>query len=194
MVICMKLLQVKFLYADVREHLSRKKVPYIPVSSPHVLSPVEDNNTSGSVPFTFCEEKRRITREHRQECVVIFEDIFGDVPVMEADLVIINFFALEGWNLAELFNVRCVIAAPYVVPYSAPSSFERKFSEELPLLYNFLQEVSSDKNFVRSFKLITFLLVVSHKLCSSTFAIPKHDNIEVIYTEVTQLYVCVHLG
>ncbi|PWA70873.1 UDP-glucuronosyl/UDP-glucosyltransferase [Artemisia annua] len=99
-------------HQDVREHLSRKKVPYIPVSSPPVLSPVEDNNTSGSVPFTFCEEKRRITREHRQECVVIFEDIFGDVPVMEADLVIINFFALEGWSLAELFNVRCVIAAP----------------------------------------------------------------------------------
>ena len=46
------------------------------------------------MPFYFCEEKRRITREHRQECVVIFEDIFGDVPVMEADLVIINFFTL----------------------------------------------------------------------------------------------------
>lgn len=23
----------------------------------------------------------------------------------------------EGWSLAELFNVRCVVAAPYVVPY-----------------------------------------------------------------------------
>ncbi|PWA54317.1 UDP-glucuronosyl/UDP-glucosyltransferase [Artemisia annua] len=92
----------------------QKKVLYIPVSSPPVLSPVEDNNTSGSVPFTFCEEKRRITREHRKECVVIFEDIFGDVPVMEADLVIINFFALEGWSLAELFNVRCV--PPGAVP------------------------------------------------------------------------------
>ncbi|PWA75577.1 UDP-glucuronosyl/UDP-glucosyltransferase [Artemisia annua] len=80
----------------------QKKVSYIVVSSPPVLSPVEDNNTSGSVPFTFCEEKRRITRKHRQECVVIFEDIFGDVPVMEADLVIINFFALKGWSLAEL--------------------------------------------------------------------------------------------
>ncbi|PWA86634.1 UDP-glucuronosyl/UDP-glucosyltransferase [Artemisia annua] len=64
---------------------------------------------------------------------------------MEADLVIMNFFSLEGWSLAELFNVRCVIAAPYVVPYSAPSSFEQKFSEELPLLYDFLQEASSDK-------------------------------------------------
>ncbi|PWA54318.1 UDP-glucuronosyl/UDP-glucosyltransferase [Artemisia annua] len=53
---------------------------------------------------------------------------------------------LEGWSLAEIFNVRCVVAAPYVVPYSAPSSFERKFSEDLPLLYDFLQEASSDKN------------------------------------------------
>ncbi|PWA69964.1 UDP-glucuronosyl/UDP-glucosyltransferase [Artemisia annua] len=132
-------------HQDVREHLSRKKVSYILVSSLPVLSPVEDNNTSGSVPFSFREEKRRIRIKHRQECVVIFEDIFGDVPVMEADLVIINFFPLEGWSLAELFKVRCVIAAPYIVPYSAPSSFERKFSEELPLLYDFLQEASSDK-------------------------------------------------
>lgn len=23
----------------------------------------------------------------------------------------------EGWSLAELFHVRCVVAAPYVVPY-----------------------------------------------------------------------------
>ena len=46
------------------------------------------------MPFYFCEEKRRITREHRQECVVIFEDIFGDVPVTEGDLVIITFFTL----------------------------------------------------------------------------------------------------
>ncbi|XP_076901796.1 uncharacterized protein LOC143556342 [Bidens hawaiensis] len=64
---------------------------------------------------------------------------------MEGDLVIINFFALEGWSLAELFNVCCVVAAPYVVPYSAPSSFERKFSEELPLLYNYIQAASSDE-------------------------------------------------
>ncbi|KAL5975109.1 hypothetical protein ACLOJK_031785 [Asimina triloba] len=26
-------------------------------------------------------------------------------------------FDLEGWNLAELFRVRCVVAAPYVVPH-----------------------------------------------------------------------------
>lgn len=23
----------------------------------------------------------------------------------------------EGWSLAELYQVRCIVAAPYVVPY-----------------------------------------------------------------------------
>ncbi|KAJ0501256.1 putative sterol 3-beta-glucosyltransferase [Helianthus annuus] len=132
-------------HEDIREHLSRNKVSCFSVSSPPALSPSEYNNNSGCVQFSFHQEKRKYTREHRQECVALFENIFGDVPSMEGDLVIINFFALEGWSLAELFNVRCVVAAPYVVPYSAPSSFERKFSEELPLLYNYLQAASSDK-------------------------------------------------
>ncbi|KAF5195158.1 Udp-glycosyltransferase superfamily protein [Thalictrum thalictroides] len=48
----------------------------------------------------------------------------------------------EGWNLAELFHVRCVVvAAPYVVPYSAPSSFERRFKKNIPILYKYLQRV-----------------------------------------------------
>ncbi|XP_071725618.1 sterol 3-beta-glucosyltransferase UGT80B1 isoform X2 [Rutidosis leptorrhynchoides] len=131
-------------HEDLRDHLSMKKVSWFSVSSPPALSPCEDNN-SGSANLSFNEEKRILTREHRQECVVIIESIFGDSPVMEGDLVIINFFALEGWSLAELFNVCCVIAAPYVVPYSAPSSFERKFSKELPLLYEYLQAAPSDK-------------------------------------------------
>ncbi|XP_060667250.1 uncharacterized protein LOC132799442 [Ziziphus jujuba] len=51
----------------------------------------------------------------------------------------------EGWSLAELFQVRCIVAAPYVVPCSAPSSFERQFKKELPLLYKYLQESPSKK-------------------------------------------------
>ncbi|KAI3770330.1 hypothetical protein L6452_01458 [Arctium lappa] len=132
-------------HEDLREHLSRKKVACFPVSSPPALPPCENDNTSGSVQFSFHQEKRKLTRGHRQECVVVFEKIFGDIPCLEGDLVIINFFALEGWSLAELFNVRCVVAAPYVVPYSAPSSFERKFREELPLLYDYLQAAPSEK-------------------------------------------------
>ncbi|KAK1440331.1 hypothetical protein QVD17_06156 [Tagetes erecta] len=132
-------------HEDIREHLSRNKVSCFSVSSPPALSPSENNNKSGCVRFYFHQEKRKFTREHRQECVVLFESIFSDVTSVEGDVVIINFFALEGWSLAELFNVCCVVAAPYVVPYSAPSSFERKFSEELPQLYNYLQAASSDE-------------------------------------------------
>ncbi|KAM3714626.1 hypothetical protein ACJW31_01G347700 [Castanea mollissima] len=51
----------------------------------------------------------------------------------------------EGWSLAETFRVRCIVAAPYVVPYSAPSSFERHFKKELPLLYRYLQEATTNK-------------------------------------------------
>ncbi|GMN58884.1 hypothetical protein TIFTF001_027974 [Ficus carica] len=46
----------------------------------------------------------------------------------------------EGWSLAELFRVRCIVAAPYVVPYSAPSTYERQFKREHPLLYKYLEE------------------------------------------------------
>uniref|UniRef100_A0A0E0CHJ1 Erythromycin biosynthesis protein CIII-like C-terminal domain-containing protein n=1 Tax=Oryza meridionalis TaxID=40149 RepID=A0A0E0CHJ1_9ORYZ len=46
----------------------------------------------------------------------------------------------EGWHLAELFQVKCIIAAPYFVPYSAPASFERQFKQSLPLLYKYFQE------------------------------------------------------
>ncbi|XP_038681893.1 UDP-sugar-dependent glycosyltransferase 52 isoform X2 [Tripterygium wilfordii] len=85
-------------------------------------------------------QKKILTSEHRRECYSVVENVFGHGPSMEGDFIVINFFALEGWSLAELFNVRCVVAAPYVVPYSAPSSFERQFRKELPLLYKYLQE------------------------------------------------------
>ncbi|PIA25440.1 hypothetical protein AQUCO_11400011v1 [Aquilegia coerulea] len=71
--------------------------------------------------------------------------IFGDSPSLEDDFVVINFFALEGWNLAELFHVRCVVAAPYVVPYSAPCSFERRFKKDIPILYKYLQRVPTHR-------------------------------------------------
>ncbi|XP_061337197.1 sterol 3-beta-glucosyltransferase UGT80B1 isoform X2 [Gastrolobium bilobum] len=51
----------------------------------------------------------------------------------------------EGWSLAESFCVRCIVAAPYVVPYSAPATFESQFQRELPLLYKYLIEAPSGK-------------------------------------------------
>ncbi|KAL2477519.1 UDP-Glycosyltransferase superfamily protein [Forsythia ovata] len=125
-------------------HLGAKRVAYFPVSSPPVLSPYEDSATAGSTKVSFSLQKKEITRKHRQECVSTLERLFGESPSLEGDVIIINFFALEGWSLAELFNVRCVVAAPYVVPYSAPSSFERQFRKEFPLLYKYLKEAPAD--------------------------------------------------
>ncbi|KAA8536524.1 hypothetical protein F0562_029002 [Nyssa sinensis] len=129
-------------HENLRVHLAAKNVAFHPISSPAVLSPYEDN---GLVKSSFSLQKRIITREQRQECVSIVESIFGNGPSMEGDFIVINFFALEGWSLAELFHVQCVVAAPYVVPYSAPSSFERHFIKELPLLYQYLQEAPVNK-------------------------------------------------
>ncbi|XP_020270339.1 uncharacterized protein LOC109845499 isoform X1 [Asparagus officinalis] len=64
---------------------------------------------------------------------------------MPGDFIVINFFALEGWSLAELYQVQCVVAAPYVLPYSAPSSFERQFRHEFPLLFKYFQEAPAEK-------------------------------------------------
>ncbi|KAJ4964839.1 hypothetical protein NE237_016688 [Protea cynaroides] len=124
--------------------LATKNVSCFPISTPPVLSASREYS-SGSVDFPFSLQKKRITVKHRQECLSAVEKIFGDGPNMEDDVIVINFFALEGWNLAELFRVRCVVAAPYVVPYSAPSSFERQFRSEFPLLYKHLQEVPTGK-------------------------------------------------
>ncbi|CAK9151195.1 unnamed protein product [Ilex paraguariensis] len=132
-------------HEDLRVHLAAKNIAYIPVSSPPVLSPHEDCDPTGLAKLSFSLQKREITRKHRQEIVSTVEGIFGESPSMEGDFIVINFFALEGWSLAELFNVRCVVAAPYVVPYSAPSSFERLFRNELPLLYEYLQEAPIEK-------------------------------------------------
>jgi hypothetical protein len=76
----------------------------------------------------FLEEKERIKREHRQECHSAFRTIFGKDPCMEGDFVVINFFALEGWSLAEVFQIRCVVAAPYVVPYRYLCSLQVRVS------------------------------------------------------------------
>ncbi|XP_056159423.1 sterol 3-beta-glucosyltransferase isoform X2 [Syzygium oleosum] len=126
-------------------HLAKKCVTYVPISSPPVLAVQEDSGRAGSSAPSFSLQKRNITDAHRQECLSAVESIFGLEEVMAGDFILINFFALEGWNLAELFQVRCMVAAPYVVPYSAPASFERHFRKEVPLLYNYLQEAPSSK-------------------------------------------------
>ncbi|KAL2897541.1 Sterol 3-beta-glucosyltransferase [Bienertia sinuspersici] len=127
-------------------HLAESNVRYTPVSSPPVLSPPEsDENDDNSLAASFSMQKRMITKEHKRECLSIMERVFGDGPSLVGDFLLINFFALEGWSLAELFHVQCVVAAPYVVNYTAPSSFQRQFRWELPLLYQYLHEAPDGK-------------------------------------------------
>ncbi|KAH6756874.1 UDP-Glycosyltransferase superfamily protein [Perilla frutescens var. hirtella] len=141
--------QVAFLthsaHENLKGHLGAKGIAYFPISSPPIMHFHQDDDTGGSMDMSFSLQKKEITRKHRQECVSVVERIYGEDPVMDGDLIIINFFALEGWSLAELFHVRCVVAAPYVVPYSAPTSFERQFRNELPLLYKYLREAPTGK-------------------------------------------------
>ncbi|XP_010261041.1 PREDICTED: sterol 3-beta-glucosyltransferase UGT80B1 isoform X2 [Nelumbo nucifera] len=132
-------------HKNLSTYLAANNVTYFQVSTPPVLSAYRDDDASGSVESLFSMKKKLIAREHRQECLSIMEMVFGDDPKMDGDFILINFFALEGWNLAELFQIRCIVAAPYVVPYSAPSSFERRFKKEFPLLYKYLQESPVDQ-------------------------------------------------
>ncbi|XP_062176449.1 sterol 3-beta-glucosyltransferase UGT80B1 isoform X5 [Alnus glutinosa] len=135
-------------HENLGHHLAEKHVAYYPISSAPVLSTEQNHETAtGSAPveLSFLLHKKKLQREHRQECYSLVQRIFGRGPILEGDFILINFFALEGWSLAEMFCVRCIVAAPYVVPYSVPSSFERRFRKELPLLYRYLQEAPIDK-------------------------------------------------
>lgn len=121
-------------------HLAEKNVNYIPVNSPPVLSVHQFVNMPDSEQVSFPIHKKKIQAAHREECLSVIESVLGDYPKMKSDFIVINFFALEGWHLSETFQIRCVIASPYVVPYSAPSTFAHQFKQELPLLYKYFQE------------------------------------------------------
>ncbi|XP_054802932.1 sterol 3-beta-glucosyltransferase UGT80B1 isoform X3 [Prosopis cineraria] len=120
-------------HESLSSHLAEKHVEYCSVSSPPVLSVDQNNGISGVSEPSFALQKQIVTRDHRKECYSAVERIFGEGQ------------CLEGWSLAELFHVRCILAAPYVVPYSAPASFERQFCKELPLLYKYLNDGPCDK-------------------------------------------------
>nr|CAB3446086.1 unnamed protein product [Digitaria exilis] len=148
-------------HRSLSEHLAESNVRYMPVSSPPVLAAKQVENIScGSQSNhedeSFSSQKKIIQTEHRKECLSCVEAVFGDDPSIKGDFIVINFFALvstdmfmyqlelEGWHLAELFQVKCIIAAPYFVPYSAPSSFERQFKHNFPQLYKYFQEAPSN--------------------------------------------------
>ncbi|KAJ0094663.1 hypothetical protein Patl1_15393 [Pistacia atlantica] len=133
-------------HQDLSSHLAGKPVAFCPISSPPVVSTPQNHDATGLLELMFRLKKREVNAEHRKECYSAVERIFGNGPSLEGDFIVINFFALEGWSLAELFRVRCIVAAPYVIPYSAPSSFEHCFVKEHPLLYKYLQEAPINKD------------------------------------------------
>lgn len=52
-------------------------------------------------------QKKEITRKHRQECIKVVERIYGEDPVMNDDLIFINFFALVTPKL--LSKIPCIL-------------------------------------------------------------------------------------
>ncbi|CAL5059536.1 unnamed protein product [Urochloa decumbens] len=131
-------------------HLATSNVRYMPVSSPPVLAAeLVENISCGSVQSneeheSFSLRKKAIQMEHREECLSSVEEVFGNDTSINGDFIAINFFALEGWHLAELFQVKCIVAAPYFVPYSAPATFERQFKHDFPQLYKYCQEAPTN--------------------------------------------------
>ncbi|CAM6083733.1 unnamed protein product [Calypogeia fissa] len=105
------------------------------IDPPHLQSSETGNLKTASKDYW----KRTIEQRHREECLLAVEQVFGQQSDDSLNFILFNFFALEGWHLAELYQVPCAVAAPYVVPYSAPASFERKFRAVQPLLYERLQ-------------------------------------------------------
>uniref|UniRef100_A0A0E0JX81 Glycosyltransferase family 28 N-terminal domain-containing protein n=1 Tax=Oryza punctata TaxID=4537 RepID=A0A0E0JX81_ORYPU len=116
-------------HQSLSTHLADCNVRYMPVSSPPVLAAEQlesiscDSVQSNVEHDSFSQRKKIIQVEHRKECLSAVEDVFGN-----------------DMSTHELFQVKCIIAAPYFVPYSAPASFERQFKQSLPLLYKYFQE------------------------------------------------------
>ncbi|XP_021910089.1 LOW QUALITY PROTEIN: uncharacterized protein LOC110823898 [Carica papaya] len=110
-------------HETLSSHLAKEKAAYFPISSPPVLSPPGDIDTTDIHTF-----------------LILYLKI-----AMENLIVLLSMMTQEGWSLAEAFCIRCMVAAPYVVPYSAPSTFECKFRKELPELYQYLKQAPFDK-------------------------------------------------
>ncbi|KAG0465466.1 hypothetical protein HPP92_019630 [Vanilla planifolia] len=133
-------------HQDLGTHLTANGAAYIPVSTPSVLSAHQFEITSDDPKtMSFAKCKKKMQTKHKQESLSAFEKAMGDQSIVKGDFVVINFFALEGWNLAELYQIQCVVASPYVVPYSAPSLFESCFKKEIPLLHKYFHETSANE-------------------------------------------------
>lgn len=50
-------------------------------------------------------------------------------------LIVYNFFALEGYSIAEAVKCASLAVSPCLVPYSPPRQLERRFAAALPQLF-----------------------------------------------------------
>ncbi|KAI5065210.1 hypothetical protein GOP47_0019905 [Adiantum capillus-veneris] len=149
---CLVFFITHLAHESLTKVLSASGVSFVSITSPPVLSAsclhryitaddsvntrpqsIQDVNVHPGIGW-----KLRIEELHRQECLIAVGNILN-CEHQHGDHIIINFFALEGWHLAEVYQVPCAVAAPYVMPYSAPVSFERSFMKRHPLLYDKLK-------------------------------------------------------
>ena len=122
-------------HRNMEAHLARSGVArFVAVAAPPVVPgrAVVAAAESGIAWEDDAEVKATLEMQVREDCIAAMDSVMGDGG---DGCVIINLFAMEGWHLAELYRVPCAVLAPYVVPYSAPSSFERRFRATHPLLY-----------------------------------------------------------
>jgi hypothetical protein len=50
-------------------------------------------------------------------------------------LLVFNLFVLETFSIAEALGIRCAAAHPYLIPYSCPATFQRRFKHTFPAQY-----------------------------------------------------------
>lgn len=128
-------------HRNMEIHLARSGVArFVTVSAPPVVpgravDPPSEAEIAHAAGAREDDEELKVAGEMqlREECIAAMDSVMGAAD--DGGGVIINLFALEGWHLAELYRVPCAVLAPYVVPYSAPSAFERRFRAAHPLLY-----------------------------------------------------------
>ncbi|XP_047980294.1 sterol 3-beta-glucosyltransferase UGT80B1 isoform X2 [Salvia hispanica] len=132
-------------HENMKGHLGAKQISYFSISSPPALSFYQNHDHGDSIDESFPRQKKEITRKHRQECVSVVERIYEEDPVMDGDLIFINFFALAGVLPNFFMSDVLLLLLMLFHTASAPTSFERQFRNELPLLYKYLREAPTGK-------------------------------------------------
>ncbi|KAI8462850.1 MAG: hypothetical protein J3K34DRAFT_527448 [Monoraphidium minutum] len=60
-------------------------------------------------------------------------------------LLVFNLFCLEAFHIAEALALPCAAAHPYLIPYSCPAAFERRFASAHPALHAVLRAADGNE-------------------------------------------------